>query len=109
MNTPLKNIIADAIVLAIKVNVDAEYLQFEYNDRRFRCLIHDDLDQMQICDGDFDRWANSVGAFVSPCPATSKSIKKAIAFLTEVHTGEKYCGTATPIIAAINEHLQKST
>jgi len=105
----LNEVIADAIAAAIKVDVDPKYLMFEYNDRQFRCLVHDDLDKMQICDGDFDRWANSVGAFVSPCPITSKAVKKAINFLLEVHAGEKYCGTATPIIAAINEHLQKST
>ena len=43
--------------------------------RHFRVLPHCDL--MEICDGNFDRWANSVGAEV-PMPKTEAEFHAAI-------------------------------
>lgn len=46
------------------------------NRRHFRVLPH--LDRMDICDGYFDRWANSTGASFSPIPRTEAAFNAAI-------------------------------
>jgi hypothetical protein len=45
-------------------------------ERFVRILPH--LDRMDICDGDFDRWANSMGASISPIPRTEAAFNEAI-------------------------------
>lgn len=53
--------------------------------RYFRVLSH--LDRMDICDGDFDRWANSMGASISPIPRTKAEFKMAIETLLKKSRG----------------------
>ena len=53
--------------------------------RHFRILPH--LDRMDICDGYMDRWANSMGASVSPIPRTEGEFKAAIATLLKKARG----------------------
>lgn len=48
--------------------------------RHFRVLPH--LDRMDICDGYFDRWANSLGASVT-MPKTEAEFSEALAYLIE--------------------------
>lgn len=48
--------------------------------RYFRLMSH--LDVIQICDGDFDRWANSVGGEIK-MPKTRDEFTKAICSLVE--------------------------
>jgi hypothetical protein len=43
--------------------------------RNFRILPH--LNRMDICDGDYDRWANSMGASV-PMPKTKQQLGTAL-------------------------------
>lgn len=47
--------------------------------RCFRVLPH--LDRMDICDGAMDRWANSMGASISPIPRTEAEFHIAVATL----------------------------
>ena len=49
-------------------------------ERNFRVLPH--LDRMDICDGYFDRWANSTGASV-PMPKTEAEFKQALVTLVQ--------------------------
>jgi len=57
-----------------------------YASKRFvRVLPH--LDRMEICDGDFDRWANSVGASICPIPRTQAEFDAAIVEL--LHRSKK--------------------
>lgn len=52
------------------------YIQDGVDDRRhFRVLPH--INRMDICDGDFDRWANSLGASV-PMPTTEAEFMAAV-------------------------------
>ena len=50
-------------------------------ERNFRVLPH--LDRMDICDGYFDRWANSTGASV-PMPKTEAEFKQALITLVQL-------------------------
>jgi len=47
--------------------------------RQFRVLLHPQSDYIhdtfQVCDGDFDRWANSVGFEITPCPRTEREFR----------------------------------
>lgn len=49
--------------------------------RHFRVLPH--LDRMDICDGNFDRWANSMGASIHPIPRTQAEFDAAITTLVK--------------------------
>lgn len=49
-------------------------------DRHIRVLPH--LNVMQICDGNFDRWANSVGGEIA-MPTTHQEFKNALRILLE--------------------------
>lgn len=51
--------------------------------RRMRINCHGEL---QLCDGDFDRWANSVGAS-APLPQTQAAFRSAMARMLTSHPG----------------------
>ena len=83
----MEDVVADNINFTLaNVNVLPDDLYFKYKDRNFRCSIHDDFDRLAICDGDFDRWANSRGVEVSPCPITRHELETALEFLLNTHT-----------------------
>lgn len=78
----LNEVVADCVESVIGLGkVDVETLHFNYKGRKFRALVHGDHNVLQIGDSDFDRWANSVGGAVYPCPLTTESMDLAIKFL----------------------------
>ena len=81
----LNDLVADNIKATIDVDVDPDDLYFKYKGRNFRCSIHDNFDRLQICDGHFDRWANSRGAEVIPCPISRRELEDALRFLLGTH------------------------